>query len=433
MRAAIQAVYTNPKYAKALEWGKLISTTGGTQILIQSIGLISGVLIIRLLSVQEYAMYTLANSLLATMTLLSDSGISAGVISQGGKVWKDKNRLGLVLISGLALRKRFSIFSLILCLPILFYLLVRHNASWSMAVAVSVSIIPAFINTLSGTLYEIVPKLKQEIIPLQKIQIANNVGKAILVCLFLITIPMSFTVVLTIGIVQFISNGFLKNLAKTHANLDQIPDIGIQKEILLFVKRIMPNTIYYCLSGQVIIFIASLFGNTTSIAQIGALGRIAVITSMFQLMLTTLVLPRFARLSGNRKELFNFYSYITILLLFIGFILSIMVLLFSSPILSVLGDNYKNLETELLLTIVGSSLSMISSFIYSICTVRSWLISPVMSISVNVSVVSIGIAMLNTSALSGILWLNIFVASSQVVLNVSYGFWKILKKAHADG
>lgn len=75
---------------RAGEWAKLIAITGSAQVMVQAIGFISGILVIRLLPTHEYALYTLANTMLGTMTLLADGGIATGVMSQGGKVWQDK-------------------------------------------------------------------------------------------------------------------------------------------------------------------------------------------------------------------------------------------------------------------------------------------------------------------------------------------------------
>ena len=73
-------------YLYLLRWIKLIFVTGSAQIIVQATGLFCGILVIRLLPVNEYALYTLANTMLGTMTVLADSGISSGVMAQGGKV-----------------------------------------------------------------------------------------------------------------------------------------------------------------------------------------------------------------------------------------------------------------------------------------------------------------------------------------------------------
>ena len=112
MKDILSKLKYHPKYETILNWGKLISITGSAQIIVQILGFASGILIIRLLPVQEYALYTLANTMLGTMTVLADGGISTGVMSQGAKVWQNKVMLGKVLATGLDLRRKFAIFSL---------------------------------------------------------------------------------------------------------------------------------------------------------------------------------------------------------------------------------------------------------------------------------------------------------------------------------
>src|ERR1700684_1365568 len=103
MKNIANSFYYNPKYKRSLQWFKLIAMTGAAQVLIQALGLIRGILIVRLLPTKEYAFYTIANTMLGTITLLADGGISNGVISQGGKVWNDKRKLGSVIVTGLEL------------------------------------------------------------------------------------------------------------------------------------------------------------------------------------------------------------------------------------------------------------------------------------------------------------------------------------------
>ena len=94
---------TNPKIS---QWVKLVSVTGGAQIMVQGLGFLSGILIIRLLPTSEYALYTLANTMLGAISILADSGISNGVMATGGKVWLNRVELGKVMVTGMELRKK---------------------------------------------------------------------------------------------------------------------------------------------------------------------------------------------------------------------------------------------------------------------------------------------------------------------------------------
>lgn len=427
MKGLVQNIYTSPKYTRALEWGKLITISGSAQVLVQAISFISGILVIRLLPTHEYALYTLANTMLGTMTLLADGGITAGVMSQGGKVWQDHKKLGSVLATGIYLRKKFAIGSLLIATPVLLFLLQHHGASWQMSMLVTLSLIPAFFTALSGQLLEIAPKLRQDIVPLQKIQIEANLGRLTLLGLSIFVFPWAFVAVLAAGLPQFWANMQLRKTSGNYADHSQKSNAAIQKEILVMVKRMLPGVIYYCVSGQITIWLISFFGSTAAVAHIGALGRLAMVLSLFNVLFTTLVSPRFARLLHDPKLLFSRFIQIHAGLLALSICIIATVWNFSSEVLWILGEAYSNLTTELVLTIVGSCLSLIAGASFSLYISRGWVINPVISIPVSIAPVACGAAFIDLSSLEGILMLNIFVAIVQVIMNMSYGLIKIMK------
>ena len=67
MKALLHRMRTHPRYSKAFEWGKLASMVASAQMLVQGLGVLSGVLIIQLLPAGEYALYTLTYAMLGTI------------------------------------------------------------------------------------------------------------------------------------------------------------------------------------------------------------------------------------------------------------------------------------------------------------------------------------------------------------------------------
>jgi len=417
----------HPKYDRIVSWGKLISITGSAQIIVQALGFASGIIIIRLLSVQEYAFYTLANTMLGAMIVLSDGGISTGVMAQGGKVWEDKQKLGKVLVTGLQMRKKFALVSLIVSLPILFYLLLHNGAGWLTSLLIIVSIIPAFLAALSDSLLEIPLTLNQSIVPLQKNQIGVGLGRLLLVASTIFIFPFAYISILSGGISRIYGNISLKKITNIYADTTQPEDVLVKNEISIIVKRSLPGLIYYCFSGQISTWLISIFGNTASIAEIGALERISSVLSILMVVFSILIVPRFARMQNQPQKLLRYYSkilfsFIVIILFIVGF-----TYLFSDQILWVLGNNYKNLNTELLLLIIGTSLTMLMGAGLSLYLSKGWILHYYISISASLFPIILGCYLFDIATLKGILYLNIFVALVQMVLHVFYGYYKILK------
>lgn len=427
MKSTFNKLKQHPKYDTILNWSKLVSITGSAQILVQAVSFISGILIIRLLPVQEYAFYTLANTMLGTMTVLADGGISTGVMAEGGKVWQNKQKLGSVLMTGLDLRKKFAIGSLLVSLPILLYLLLHNGASWIISIMIALALIPAFYAALSDSLLEIAPKLHQSILPLQKNQLSVGIGRLILTALSIFIFPWAYLAILANGLPRIWGNIQLRKIGNKFIEKNQEPDVIVKKKILTIVKRQMPESIYYCLSGQINIWLISIFGTTTALASLGALGRFNMITNLFLVIFLTLVIPRFARLENNKSEILKKIFSVTLVLLFLSFAIILFSSLFSDQILWILGKDYKGLNNIFILIIIGGCISMFQGVFFSINSSKGWIISPLLYIMISLITTIIALLVVNVSTLEGVIYFNIIISTIQAIVLIGYCFNKILK------
>ncbi|MBD8389757.1 polysaccharide biosynthesis protein [Dysgonomonas sp. BGC7] len=417
-------IKNHPHYAKALHWGKLISVTGSAQMIVQAVGFVSGILVIRMLPVEEYAIYTLANTMLGTMTVLSDGGISTGVMAQGGKVWQDREKLGAVLATGLDLRRKFAIGSLIISIPILAYLLHTHGVSWLTIALITVSLIPAFFAALSDTLLQVPAKLHQAILPLQRNQVEVGIGRLVLTGISIFAFPWAFVAVLASGIPRMYGNIKLRKIANVFVDKSQEPNLEDRKNVLKIVKRLYPSSLYYAFSGQITIWLISVFGNTYSVAELGALTRIVVLFTMFEILINTLFIPRFAILT-QKKYLMRCFFFVISFVLILALLLLIFTYLLSDPILWLLGNNYKNLNLALLLKVTGSCIGLFSRAVYAMSTSKGWVINPMISIPINLLAIIVGILLFNLSTLEGVLVYSIYLLIIEVFVNLSFFFFRI--------
>jgi len=359
--------------------------------------------------------------------MLANAGIPIGVMAQGGQVWQDRDKLGEVLVTGFDIRKKFILGSLLIGIPILGFLLLENGASWMTTVLLILVIIPSFFSSLTTALLEVASKLKQDILPLQKIQVIVNIARLLLLLPIIYFLPYAFLALIPIGISQIWGNIKLRKVVSRYVNWNHRPNLKVRKSILGTVKRILPEAIYYSISGQITIWLLSIFGSTTSLAQIGALGRIAMIVNLVAVLSSTLITPRFARLPNSyRLILFRFFQALAVISVVLG-ALVFAVYLFPGQILWVLGPNYSGLEYEILLAVTGSCLSTFAGITFSLYSSRGWVLNPIISIPLSIFTLIAAIIMMDVSTLRGVLFLNIFVAAVQLTLHLGYGFLKIDK------
>lgn len=411
---------------KIIDWAKLITTTSTAQVLIQAVGFATGILIIRILPIHEYAFYTLANTILGTMNLLADGGgISTGVMAEGGKVWQDKKRLGEVLYTGLNLRRKFAIATLLITTPFSIYLLRHHDASWLMSILLTLSIIPSFYISLSSNLLEIISKLQQDIVSIQRIQVITNLSRLFSVGILTFIFPFAFITFFVTGFPQIWQNIKLRELTSTYTDKTNEINQKVKIKIIKIVKRTMPAAIYYSLSSQLTLWLVTIVGTTSGIAQIGALSRLGMVLIIFTNIFNIIITPRFARIPDNPKIIINRFLFPLIVLTILCLAVIFLVYTFPKYILWVIGSDYSGLAKELLLYIIGSSIVLINISAISLETSRGWIINPLLSIPLNIISIIIGILLFGTSSLIAILNFNIFISFIQMIMNVSYGIFKI--------
>lgn len=427
MGSFAKKIYEHPQYSRVIEWSRLISVTGSAQMLVQGIALVSGIFIIRMLPTQEYALYTLANTMLATISLLADGGISTGTLASGGKVWKDPVELGKVIVTGMELRKKFAIGSLAVSLPVLFYLLYTHGATWMSAVLIVLSLIPAFYAALSDNLLEIPLKLNQDITPLQKNQVAANIARIVMLAGSLFFLPFTFIAILANGLPRIWANIKLRAMGKKFADYEQHSDPVVKTEILHMVKRTLPSAIYFCVSSQITIWLISIYGSTAAIAKIGALGRLAVVLTIFTTLFSTLVIPRFARLPASPKLLLSKFIQIILVLFAVSFFICGMVWLFPVQVLYILGKGYSDLHTEVLLITVSGCIGMVGGIAYNLSVARGWVLPPVLHISVSIIAQAVLIWCMNLSDTKNVLIFSIINVGIGLTMSCCYFFYRVIK------
>jgi O-antigen/teichoic acid export membrane protein len=432
MSQTVKGDYPDSPTSKIIAWGKLISITGSAQLIVQAVGFASGIMIIRLLPTKEYAFYVLANTMLGTMTLLADGGIATGVLAQGAKVWNDRQKLGVVIATGLELRKKFAIGSLLISTPILVYLLRYHNASWLMTFLISLSLIPAFLSALSDELLEIAPKLKQDIVPLQKNQMLASLTRLLMLGATLFFFPWTFVAILDSGISRAWANIRLRKISITYADRNQSSDAQVQKGIIKTVKRVLPTSIYYCLSSQITIWLISIFGSTKSLAQVGALSGLSTALTLFNIVFNTIVVPRFARLPGQLTLVLKRFFLIQAVLWLVGLIIAIVVWFFSKNILWILGHNFSSLNKELVLVAAGSSVTLISGCTSALLSSRGIIVPPTIYIP-TIIVIQVGLAfVVPIDKVVGVLLYGIYTSVFVYVIRMIYFLAKVKVFDHKE-
>lgn len=408
-----------------IRYGKSFGVTATYQIIIQAVSLISGFLIVRLIPTEEYAWYTIANTGLGMMTIISDGGINSSLMAQGGKVWQNNTAFAEIFSTAYFLRKRFALISLTIALPFLYYLLHKQHASIITALLIIITLIPAFFASLSDNLLQVAPKLHQNIFAIQKNALTVSILRLLIVIPVLIVFPFTWLILLLTGLTRIYGNIRLWRVNYKYYSATSHVDELAKEKMIRQVSRLLPGTIYYCFSGQIAIWLMSLLGSNTSVAGLGALGRFSLMFSVLTVVFGSIVTPKFSKISENSKSLITLFARIQFFGIITGVLITFFFFLFSNYFLLLLGPSYANLDNELVWSIGASMLGLCAGFSFSLFTSRGWSMHPVITIVVNLLALTAGIIYFEVNTLKGVLMMNVFVNAVQYLMNTIFCFYKI--------
>ena len=398
------------------QWLRILLGVGSAQAAVHAMGFVAGIWIIRCLAPGQYALYTMTYAVQGMLNVLTDGGISSGAMAEGGKVWKDPRRLGQVVNTALSMRRTLTCVGLAIGVPLGLFLFHRQGASWVFASGLLGVVLFSFWLNFGASIFALAPALHQKLAETQKISLVQNAGRVGVLLTILRWIPNALAAVAVNAVGQFWAFIRIRHLAEglIDRTAQECPEV--RRRIWEVVRKILPGSVYFCLSGQIGILVISLFGSTIKVAQVGALSRLGQAFAAVALLASTIIVPRFARLPSSRPLLLARYVQVMAGLVVIALVSIAVAAVFPAQVLWLLGGQYSNLAPELLLMTAGSALSLLAQFTYCLGCSRGHVVPPVLGITLEVSVQAILLALVDLHEVRGVLLMGLLMAAFQCLL-----------------
>jgi hypothetical protein len=225
----------------------------------------------------------------------------------------------------------------------------------------------------------------------------------------------------------------LRNYAAGVIDLDAPENAEDRHSIVRLIKHLAANSVFYCFQGQITIFLISFFARrATSVAEVGALGRLAMIFSVLTNLLANVFVPAFARCQNKGKMR---WLYGAIIGGVVAFSLSIIsgAWIFPDEFLFVLGSKYAHLHRELLLMVAGAVLSALTGTFWALNASKAWVSGAWLYIPLTLVTQIVLIPYTDFSSVAGVLIFNLLSAIPNLLLNIvmSYRGFRSLQPAFA--
>jgi O-antigen/teichoic acid export membrane protein len=417
---AIQVLELNNRsvvYGRLLGWFRMLTAFVSLEIAAQGCAALASFLVVRNLDKEHFAWYSLAFNLQSTLANFTLLGIGTGMVSMSGQWIGDREKMGALAAS--AFRYRSLLLTIVgpVVLPIFGYLLLKNGCPFWHTLALVVLAVCLLFVELNRQIFSAPIRIAGRYNYLQRAGLLEAIFRvAILGLLILIgglnaATTLFVSVLVSGSVVKFLIRKGAQEFIAPHC----APDRAIQKRLTKLNLNVMPSTLTFVFQAQIGLTMISIFGKTASVADLGALTRIALLLMVPQAIVSKIIEPKLARATEG-ADLWRKFRMALVLVAMMAVSGFAVMFIFRHQFLWLLGKDYWYLEKELVfyagICCTGTLTSMSMMLLYA----RGWAdymwISPIAEVCCQVS----ALPFLNLSTPMGVLSLDaIRVAVSGIV------------------
>jgi hypothetical protein len=383
----------------------------------QALGFIASLLILRGLTREDYAIFTMASLLMGQLSLLTDTGIGTGLSARGGQVWQDSRRLADLMASARWLRRRLLLWLLPLAGSLLLWMLMRTGLGWGSAFFFLALTLAGVFFHLEVTIDVSVARLLGWVSRVQKsdlVAAALRLGLVAACFGAVLTASTAFLIGVAVGGLQA---ALFRFWMRRHTGTEGTKNPEDTSALFQTVRRMWPTTLFYCFQGQVATWLLVITGSTLAVADLGAMGRLAACYLLVGSVLGMFVQPAMARCPDWRR-LLGIYGGLCAGLAALGVAVVSLVYWVPQPFLWVLGSQYAHVKPVLALMAAQTAFSAFVDGVASVNFARGWMEYVWLEIPLRLLLQVALLQGLDVGTVEGVLWFGLFSMLSPLAMNL---------------
>lgn len=349
-------------------------------VLTQAIALLTGILVVRTLSKDDYATYSICAAVIAALIALSDSGVNSKLLSRLGEIKSSGGDSSPVFRAA----RRVRGLTLIGIVPVTcgfeLYVLVANGADFGVAIILTTLTALAVVPEIFSALARIGLQVQFMTGKIQKALIGTAVSRLVaftLISLFVVpTSPFVFLLATVItALVQAVYLTMSLPPTESHQLHSTRFDTTESRRFRGAFFATLPQSLSVIAGEQWITAKLTIAGNASGIAELAALSRFALVFAVANMVVSNVIAPRFAVASVSRKSTRRALkaiagSYAVLAVLFV------VCVWISAPVLvAILGPSYAGLEPELIVVCTGYAVANFAAFgIGGVNHARGWVL-----------------------------------------------------------
>jgi O-antigen/teichoic acid export membrane protein len=356
---------------KVRAWSRRIGSFVVGQGAIQALNLVSGFLIIRWLSVEAFAQYSVAFAFQNTVGMLVDLGVSGSIVAMVGGRGNEPAVIGTYIRAA----KHYRTISFAVVIPasagFFVWMSLRQHWGWAMQLGLFSSVVFSLFFQGWASYYSAPLLIHHRLRELYASKLGG--GGLRLAASGLFYAASSLSAVATAWI-NSLSLAWSAISYKRHSrDLVLEPpraDPAANREMARYLAPVVPGIIFYALQGQLTVFLITFFGKSHNIAEVAALGRLAQPLTLIAAFNGVIIEPYIARVP--HVLLPKRYPLIVAGGVGLTVLLALGSYLFPTAALWIIGARYSSLHTAFTWSICAWGLNYLGLLLWTMHSARRW-------------------------------------------------------------
>lgn len=339
---------------------------------IQGIGVLSGLFLVRNLSVSDYAKFGLASAFQATASILMDLGYASTIIPLVGDRVVDRALVGKYVRAAKSHRDRA--YWAISPIAAIAFLFVTHRQRWDWPIQLALlsSVLLALYSSGPASIYSAPLILYRRLRAYYGPLTISSFCRLVTYVLLRFAGALNAWTAAGLSALNVTLDGFvLKQKSRQSIDWPEADDPVIKKEVWQYILPATPAIILGAFHGQIALFLVGIFGNTVTIAQVAALSRFGLLFNVMMTFNMVIVEPHVARLQRGRL-LGTYFRLIAIALAGCA-VVTLMGFFAPGIFLWVLGPQYGSLRSLIGWVFLTACINYIAGLIWVMNRSRKWL------------------------------------------------------------
>ena len=261
-----------------MRWSRIISVLTGFlfgQGTLQGVNVLAALFLVRALSVEHYAQFSLAFGFQTAVSLLMDLGYTSTIVPLVGDRLNDRACVGRYLRAAKQLRDSafwiLSPFGAIVFLSIMH----KHHWSWTTQTVLLLSVLLSLYSSGPVSYYSaplfLYGRLREFYVP----QSLTGIARLAIYIILRIVGGLNACTAAGLSALNVLFNAiFLRKRARLYVEWPENNEPAVNREVLNYILPAIPTFIFAAFQSQIALFLINAFGQTVNVAEVAALGRL---------------------------------------------------------------------------------------------------------------------------------------------------------------